>query len=104
MVAVDVDGSVLEDGFRMRVRTDAEILLAESLHLGVDVDVILLHKAEVSVAPVVAIGFDDGVRRTSCSERGIFWSFIFWTRASAKPSTTAAVDRKAPFMVATAQE
>lgn len=37
---------------------------------------------------------------TSCSARGIFWSFILWTPADAEPSSIAAVKR-APFMIAT---
>lgn len=37
---------------------------------------------------------------TSCSARGIFWSFILWTPADAEPSSIAAVTR-APFMIAT---
>lgn len=35
---------------------------------------------------------------TSCSDRGIFWSFILWTAAEAEPSMAVAAITEAPFI------
>lgn len=38
-------------------------------------------------------------KRTSCSERGIFWSFSVWTAAVARPARPAEARMKASFMI-----
>jgi hypothetical protein len=86
----------LEDGIDVGLRADAHVLLAETPHMGLDIGELLQRNKSSNT---VCSNLDKG-ELTSCSARGIFWSFILWTPADAEPSSIAAV-KSAPFMIAT---
>lgn len=96
VLRVSFDGLSLEDVLNsVDLRARAHVLLAESLDVVADVGV-LLHTVSSSTH---GTRWGDE-RRTSCSARGTFLSFILWTPAWAEPSMAPAARSMEPFMIA----
>lgn len=96
MIAITTIGRIAEHLVKMvALRSDAQILLTERPGMILHAVLLLL---DISIGECDDCGSLS--RRTSCSDRGIFLSFILWTPADTEPSSAVPARIRLAFMIA----